>query len=63
MYYFIGKKALRIYVLVYSLGDRINFYARKSVAESFSTSNQTNKLYNPVFSSRYVFTTADVKWI
>lgn len=46
-----------------SMGDRINFYARKSIAESFATSNQTNKLYNPVFSSRYVFSTADVKWI
>lgn len=45
-----------------SLGDRINFYARKSICESFGTSNLTNKLYNPVFSSRYVFTTADVRW-
>jgi len=46
-----------------SMGDRINFYVRKSICESFGTLNQTNKLYNPVFSTNYVFTTADVNWI
>lgn len=46
-----------------SMGDRINFYARKSISESFNTSNLTNKLFNPVFTNRYVFTTADVRWV
>lgn len=45
------------------LGDRINYYARKSISKSFGTSSQTNIAYNPSFSNRYVFTTADVKWI
>lgn len=46
-----------------SIGDRINFYLRKSIAISFNTTASTNKLYNPVFSSHYVFTTANVKWV
>lgn len=46
-----------------SMGDRINFYARKSICESSGTSNLTNKLFNPAFTSRYVITTADVRWI
>lgn len=46
-----------------SLGDRVNFYARKSICESFSTSEQTNEMFNPSFSNRYVFTTTDVTWI
>jgi uncharacterized protein (UPF0333 family) len=45
------------------LGDRVNFYAKKSICESFSTSNQTNTMYNPAFSNRYMFTTVDVKWV
>lgn len=45
-----------------ALGDRVNFYVRKSISESFGTSNLTNKVFNPAFSNRYVFTTADVKW-
>jgi hypothetical protein len=45
------------------MGDRINFNARKSIAQSFKTEKLTNALYNPVFSPKYVFTTADVKWI
>jgi len=44
------------------LGDRINFNARKKITESFKTENLTNALYNPAFSSEYVFTTADVTW-
>ena len=44
------------------LGDRINFNARKKITESFKTENLTNALYNPAFSSKYVFTTADVAW-
>lgn len=44
------------------LGDRINFNARKKIAESFNTEDLTNSLYNPAFSERYVFTTADVQW-
>jgi uncharacterized protein (UPF0333 family) len=45
------------------LGDRINFYARKRICELFGTSSQTNIAFNPAYSNRYVFTTADVKWI
>lgn len=45
------------------LGDRLNFYVRKSISESFGTNNQTNSLFNPAFSNKYLFTTADVKWI
>jgi len=45
------------------LGDRINFYVRKSISESFGTSGQTNVFHNPSFSNRYVFTTRGVKWI
>ncbi|EKF84920.1 hypothetical protein [Methanobacterium formicicum] len=44
------------------LGDRINFNARKKITESFNTEDLTNTLYNPAFSERYVFTTADVQW-
>ena len=46
-----------------SIGDRINFNLRKSVAISFNTTQATNKLYNPVFSPHYVYTTANVKWV
>lgn len=46
-----------------SLGDRVNFYVRKSICESFGTSEQTNEMFNPSFSNRYVFTTTDVTWI
>lgn len=46
-----------------ALGERINFYLRKSVANSFNSENLTNKLYNPVFSNHYIYTTANVKWV
>lgn len=46
-----------------SIGDRINFYLRKSIAISFNSTSYTNNLYNPVFSPHYVFTTANVKWV
>ena len=46
-----------------SIGDRINYNLRKSIAISFNTTQATNKLYNPVFSPHYVFTTANVKWV
>lgn len=46
-----------------SIGDRINFYLRKSIAISFNSTSSTNSLYNPVFSPHYVFTTANVKWV
>lgn len=46
-----------------SIGDRINYCLRKSVAISFNTTGATNKLYNPVFSSHYIYTTANVKWV
>lgn len=46
-----------------SIGDRINYNVRKSIAISFNSTQSTNKLYNPVFSRHYVFTTANVKWV
>lgn len=46
-----------------SVGDRINYNLRKSIAVSFNSTSSTNKLYNPVFSPHYVFTTANVKWV
>ncbi len=45
------------------MGDRVNYYARKKISESFGTSSQSNAAFNPSFSSKYVFTTTDVKWI
>ena len=46
-----------------SVGDRINYNLRKSLAISFNTVKATNELYNPVFSPHYVFTTANIKWV
>lgn len=46
-----------------SIGDRINYNLRKAIAISFNTTSSTNKLYNPVFSPHYVYTTANVKWV
>lgn len=46
-----------------SIGDRINYNLRKSIALSFNSTKATNKLYNPVFSPHYVYTTANVKWV
>lgn len=46
-----------------SIGDRINYNLRKSIAMSFNTTNTTNKLYNPAFSNNYIFTTANVVWV
>ena len=46
-----------------SIGDRINYNLRKSIAMSFNTTDSTNKLYNPVFSNNYIFTTANVVWV
>ncbi len=46
-----------------SAGDRINYSLRKSIAKSFNSEKQTNKLYNPVFSKHYIYTTSNVKWI
>lgn len=46
-----------------SIGDRINYNLRKSVAQSFNSTSSTNRLYNPVFSPHYVYTTANVKWV
>lgn len=46
-----------------SIGDRINYNLRKSIAISFNSTSTTNKLYNPVFSSHYIYTTANVKWV
>ena len=46
-----------------SIGDRINYNVRKSISNSFKTENITNKLFNPAFSNKYSFTTANVDWI
>jgi uncharacterized protein (UPF0333 family) len=46
-----------------SLGDRINYNVRKSISNSFGTESLSNDLYNPAFSEKFFFTTADVKWI
>ena len=46
-----------------SIGDRINYNLRKSLAYTFNTTQTTNKLYNPVFSQHYIYTTANVKWV
>lgn len=46
-----------------SIGDRINYNLRKSLAVTFNSTSSTNKLFNPVFSPHYVFTTANVKWV
>ena len=46
-----------------SAGDRINYYVRKSIANSFKTEHLSNNLYNPSFSTNYVYTTANVQWI
>ena len=45
-----------------SIGDRINYNLRKSIALGFNTTQSTNNLYNPVFSPHYVYTTANVNW-
>ncbi len=45
------------------LGSRINYYMRRSISKVFETENITNSLYNPAFSPKYVFTTADVRWV
>lgn len=44
------------------MGERINYYVRKSISGSFKTDYMTNNAFNPVFSYRYYYTTADVKW-
>ena len=44
------------------MGERINYYVRKSISGSFNTDYLTNNAYNPVFSYRYYYTTADVRW-
>ena len=46
-----------------SAGDRINFNVRRSITNSFKTENITNKLFNPAFSNKYSFTTANVVWV
>ena len=46
-----------------SAGDRINYNVRRSITNSFKTENITNKLFNPAFSNRYSFTTANVVWV
>lgn len=69
-----GKKKIQFQVYVKSsneytageldsMGERINYNLRKSLAISFNSTTSTNKLYNPVFSPHYVYTTANVKWV
>ena len=46
-----------------AIGDRINYNVRKSITQSFKSENITNKLFNPAFSNKYSFTTANVVWV
>ena len=46
-----------------SMGDRINYSVRKSITNSFKTENISNKLFNPAYSNKYSFTTANVVWV
>jgi class III signal peptide len=46
-----------------SAGDRITYNLRKSITMAFNTEKLTNSLYNPCFSKKHVFTTANVQWI
>ena len=45
------------------VGDRLNYYARKSICEAYKTENLTNVYYNPAFSDRYYFTSSEVEWV
>ena len=45
------------------IGDRINYYVRRSICKSFKTENLTNIYYNPAFSDNYFITTYDVSWV
>jgi hypothetical protein len=45
------------------IGDRINYYVRRSICKSFNTENLTNTYYNPAFSDNYFITTYDVVWV
>ncbi|MEG3224270.1 MAG: hypothetical protein BME94_01780 [Methanobacteriales archaeon Met13] len=44
------------------MGDRINYYVRKDISETFQTEYLSNLAFNPAFSSKYYYTTADVAW-
>jgi len=46
-----------------SAGERINYNVKKSITLTFGTSKLTNALYNPCFSNKHVFTTANVNWV
>lgn len=46
-----------------SAGDRITFNIRKTITSTFDTSKLSNALYNPCFSKKHVFTTANVNWV
>lgn len=46
-----------------SAGDRINYNLRKSITNAFKSENITNRLFNPAYSNRYSFTTANVEWV
>ena len=46
-----------------SMGDGINYNVRKNIVNSFKTENISNKLFNPAYSNKYSFTTANVVWV
>ena len=45
------------------VGDRLNYYSRKSICEAYKTEYLTNIYYNPAFSDRYYFTSSEVEWV
>ncbi len=44
------------------IGDRINYYSRKSVTEAFNK-NKTNLFYDPALSNNYKIKTDNVIWL
>ncbi|MEA4957662.1 hypothetical protein SDC9_08624 [bioreactor metagenome] len=46
-----------------SIGEKINFSLRKSITLAFNTNNLSNGLYNPCFSKKHLYTTANVQWV
>ena len=45
------------------VGSRINYYARKAIAETFNTSEIADPVSYRAFANKYYFTTADVRWV
>jgi len=46
----------------YIIGSRINYYARKSITETFNQ-EQTDTYYNPAKSTNYLIKTNNVRWV